>query len=255
MRFVNNLWTFELKTPKYEEDNFGCKVGELRLVEPNDEACFQMKDIFEVFDMLDIEACTFRGREETQLVRFLNKIGFQFVGTYRYFECKREDFKPCAVGEVVELNEEDNARIELIERNVFDFSTYQIDGRFNNDQCAMRNANRVKSYFDHPNYYSYGVTYDGFVVGFIQFIVDPVNRTAENVNSALLTQDKGLGKILYSGGFGKIFDLKTSTNSGDIYEIDKVTGWVSTQNPRPAKILDRMGFRFIDQEIHLRWKR
>lgn len=258
--------TFQLKCPAYEEKNFGFKVGELRLVEHDpSRVVLPMDEFWYIMNKLELGACTLRGKEDINLIRYLNDLGFEFVGTYRYFECKREDFKPCAYGDIIEVDSERYDDVLFVERNVFDYSTYQIDDRFNRNDTVTRNVNRVKSYFDNPNHYCYGILDtpspedEGHqqLIGFIQFIVDPQNRTAENVNSALMDQNKGLGKILYSEGFKRIFDLWSPLNdaSHNAYAIDKVTGWVSAQNPRPAKILDKMGFRFIDQEIHLRWKK
>ena len=248
--------TFELTSPEYETKNFGGKMGELRVITlpytPSQTLgyiCTELDDLPNRLVRDGYLACTFRGKEDTQLVRYLDTLGFKFVGTYRMFSCYNKDFMSYSIPpnnlEVVFAHEDDYSRILEIESQVFDYSTFQIDDRFPADVTAKRNVQRVKSYFNNPNHVCYVVKSKGFVIGFNQFIVDYEARCAENVNSAVdpNSQNRYVGTKLYLESFRNVLSV-----------YDMVTGGVCTQNPRPTRILNTMGFKFIDQEIHLRLK-
>lgn len=248
MKFSNGRWNFNLNTPKYEIPTFGGKIGELRLTE-NNVNCYPLDELITYLKNNDYLACTFRGEEEINLVRTLNDLGFKFVASYRFFRCYYYEFTPVDAfidGLTIRTaSESDYDAILDIESRVFDYSTYQIDPYFRKDVTAHRNVLRVKSYFTNPNHVCYVAKLNDVVVGFIQFLIDKETGVAENVNSAILPEHHGkhIGAVLYAKGFEKAFDAGAKVT----------TGGVCVQNPRPFKLLNRMGFKFTDQEIHLRW--
>lgn len=245
-------WFFKLTIPEYETSTFGGKMGELRLVNESDidTPITSFGKIEEDLISQGVLACTFRGKEDTQLVRYLNGLGFEFVATYRFFDCASYNFMELntenEAAEVLLATPEDYDRILEIEKDVFDYSTYQIDPSFPNEITSYRNTLRVKYYFNNPDHVCYVIKYLHNVVGFMQFLIDEDSETAENVNSGIISdvQSRGLGTKLYSES------LRTLFSTG----VTMITGGVCTQNVRPIKILNAMGVKFIDHEIHLRWK-
>lgn len=247
MIFSNGNFHFKLNTPKYEIPTFGGKMGELRSVDKYTDS-YPSEELVSYLRHNDYLACTYRGVEDIRVVRALNNMGFKFVASYRFFRGYYYDFTPVEANvdglKICKATPEDYDRILEIEGKVFDYSTYQIDPDFPNEITSYRNVLRVKSYFTNPDHVCYVAKVDGVVVGFIQFIIS--NNIAENVNSAILPEYHGrhIGAVLYAQGFGMAYG-----------SAREATGWVCVQNPRPFKLLNRMGFKFLEQEIHLRWKK
>uniref|UniRef100_UPI00404831AF hypothetical protein n=1 Tax=Algoriphagus sp. TaxID=1872435 RepID=UPI00404831AF len=248
---INQIFKFHV--PDYETIVFGGKIGELRLVKK--EIDFNKTEIFPLNNLRDylisnkIIACTFRGKEDIHIVQTLIKFGFDFIATYNSIEVDEKSYKRIKIStklEVCKAEENEFDEILTLESNVFDFSTFQIDNRFENSITSYRNALRVKSYFDKPGHYASIIKYLGKIVGFLQFKVDFENKVADCVNGAIHQDFQGLfiGPKLYSESFSSIFKLG----------VDKITGGYCTQNYPVAKIFKACNFRITDQEIHLRIK-
>jgi ribosomal protein S18 acetylase RimI-like enzyme len=250
--FCKNDWIFELTTPEYEISTFGDKIGELRKVDikiPNKNV-FELDEIDLYCKTNNILSCTFRGKEDINIVRYLNSIGFQFVSTFYTLSCDRSDFKRIDIENdlnVIEATEKDFDRILEIESKVFDYSTYQIDPLFSNDITSKRNVKRVKFYFSNPNHHTFIIMKGTLVIGFIQFLYDNILGIAYAENGAVDPDfhERFVGTKLYSEAFVSIF------NSG----INKIMSAVSAQNVRALKIHLSTNFKIINQEIHLRWKK
>lgn len=245
--------TFKFHIPDYETKVFGGKIGELRLVKP--EISIDKSEIFPLNTLKhylisnDIIACTFRGKEDIHIVQALIKLGFDFIATYNSIEVEEKSFKKIKISTNLEVSKaEPNEFEEIIklESDVFDYSTFQIDKRFDNSVTSYRNALRVKSYFDKPGHYASIIKYLGKVVGFLQFKIDFENKIADCVNGAIHQEFQGLfiGPKLYSDSFAAIFNLG----------VDKITGGYCTQNYPVAKIFKACNFRITNQELHLRIK-
>jgi len=248
---INQIFKFYV--PEYETIVFGGKIGELRLVK--EDMSIDKSEILPLSSLKNylicnqILACTFRGKEDIHIVQTLIKFGFDFIATYNSIEVDSKSFKKIKISvnlEVckAELNEFDE--ILKLESDVFDYSTFQIDKRFENSITSYRNTLRVKSYFDKPGHYALIIKYLEKVVGFLQFNIDFENKIADCVNGAVHQEFQGLfiGPKLYSDSFDFIFSLG----------INKITGGYCTQNYAVAKIFRACNFRITNQEIHLRIK-
>jgi len=251
MIFCQEDLFFELKTPEYEIPTFGGKIGELRLI----GADKVYNSDFLLFESLDgylrdngYIACTFRGDEDIWLVRFLNDNGFKFVGTFSKLVC------PVKMNTHIRVNtdlnvtlacEDDYEGILSVCRNVFDYSTYQMDYDFSLAKMAERNVNRVKSYFTHPKHVCYVIKIYGVVQGFLQFVFE--GDKAKCVNGAVAEDYQGLvvGSKLYSDSFSHVFDF---------WGADTIESGCSNQNIPVLKLHDACGFKIKSQEIHLRLK-
>lgn len=250
--FYKNDWLFELTIPEYEISTFGCKIGELKKIniDPPYKNIFDLNEIGSYCKTNDILSCTFRGKEDINIIRYLNSLGFQFVSTFYTLSCDHEEFKRIDIDnelKVIEATEKDFDRILEIESKVFDYSTYQIDPLYPNDITSLRNVKRVKFYFPNPNHHSFIIRKGDIIIGFIQFLYDNTNGIAYAENGAVDPDfhEQFIGTKLYSESFVSIF------NSG----INKIMSGVSAQNDRALKIHLATNFKIINQEIHLRWKK
>jgi ribosomal protein S18 acetylase RimI-like enzyme len=244
IKFKKDNMYFGLTVPDYEIGNFGYKVGELRKI----DSVGTFDDIIAYCISNDILSCTFRGKEDINIVRYLNSIGFQFVSTFYTLSCDRDEFKRIDIDNdlnVIEATKNDFDRILEIESKVFDYSTYQIDPLFPNDITSKRNVKRVSFYFPNPDHHTFIIMKDNLILGFIQCVYD--KGIVHYVNGAVDPDfhERFVGTKMYSESFLSVF------NSG----IDKILSGVSAQNTRALKIHMATGFRIIDQEIHLRWKK
>ena len=244
---------FKFYVPEYETIVFGGKMGELRLVKQ--EMSIDKSEILPLNMLRDylssneIIACTFRGKEDIHIIQNLIKSGFNFIATYNSIEVDEKSFKKIKISanlEVCKAEVDSFNDILKLESDVFDYSTFQIDNRFENSVTAYRNALRVKSYFDKPGHYASIIKSSGKVAGFLQFKIDFENKIADCVNGAIHEKFQGLfvGPKLYSDSFVSIFNLG----------IDRITGGYCTQNYPVAKIFKTCNFRITNQEIHLRIK-
>ena len=244
----NNKWFMELTTPDYERDNFGMKVGELRIANET-QAVGSNDDPFLSKLLVDsgIQMCTFRGKEDTTLVQYLNKQEFKFIGTFYSLGLTQSDFRETSLCHpewvVEEATELEYGRVCSIEKEVFDFSTYQMDNRIMSEFSSRRNVKRVQTYFTKPNHHTFVIKEGGIILGFIQFVYE--NDMAMAVNGAIHPSHhkKFLGTMMYNEAFKAIFD------SG----IRVITSGVSAQNVKALRIHQSCGFKIIDAEIHLRW--
>lgn len=256
--FHHNQWMFKLTTPEYETEIFGGKMGELRLIKTLDklkEGDISLSMSFFPDFMLQrgILACTFRGQENTNLVQYLNGIGFKFIGTFMSMKCENlcqdylKPFKAPNNYSWEEASEKDYNRILEIESKVFDYSSFQIDKRFPNEITSYRNVLRVKSYFNHQNHHIYIVKDNNKIVGFIQAIVDKENHKVELVNGGLDPDyhGKGVGTKLYNLTFNMFFS---------VMGINIITTNFCVQNIPVLKIKQAYGFTLTGTEIHLRLK-
>jgi ribosomal protein S18 acetylase RimI-like enzyme len=250
--FEKDGYILGLTMPEYETNIFGGKMSELRAIKNEGQRVsliLPLENIESYCRCGNILACTFRGKEDMKLVRYLNNIGFQFVSTFSTISCTKNEFKPIkAISDlkVTVAKEEDHSEILNIESKVFDYSTYQLDDRFPNEITAFRNVVRVTSYFHNPNHCTYVIRHEGKVIGFSQFLIDTVHKTAKAVNAAVDPMYHGMfvGPKLYSDAFKDIFD----------WGILSITSGCSNQNTAALKIHQACGFRITEQEIHLRLK-
>ena len=251
--FLHSSLAFELTIPEYETANFGYKMSELRFIgkyedtQPGDYL-FLMNNIAEFLSVNNIMACTFRGKEDIKIVQYLNELGFAFIGTFTSMYCLPHEFKQIPINEnykVVMAKESDHPGILALEERVFDYSSYQIDSRFLSDMTAKRNAKRVASYFGNPNQFCFILRDEEMkVIGFIQALC--VDNVIDLVNGALdpAYHGKRIGASLYYGSFLLMFNSGASIINTNF----------CTQNIPVLKIKKACGFRFKDQEIHLRLK-
>jgi ribosomal protein S18 acetylase RimI-like enzyme len=241
-------WFMELDTPDYETRNFGLVVGELRLANET----FGIGNSYDpnLLDVLlgnKISICTFRGKEDTKLISYLNSLGFKFIGSFYTLKLDKDDFVETSLINpeltVVEATGDDFERMYEIERDVFDYSSYQMDDRLPKDMTADRNVKRVEAYVTKPNHHAFLVKKGDVTLGFIQFLYD--KGVAYAVNGAIDKEhhQQFMGTIMYSGAFRKIFDSGMTT----------ILSGVSVQNVRALKIHQACGFKITDSEIHLRW--
>jgi ribosomal protein S18 acetylase RimI-like enzyme len=239
-------WFFNLTTPDYEVFNFGYKVGELRLT--NDKSySWEMDNIEDYLFSNKIPVCTFRGNEEIDIVRYLNSLGFLFVGTYSEVFCRSRNFNEIKVTndlKIIKATKENYQEMEKIQSTVFDYSSYQLDSMFSHSVTSKRNVKRLSSYFDNPDHIAYVSIYNNKVIGYLQFIID--GDIAHCVNGAVDPSFHGLfiGVQLYSQSFKNIFDLG----------IDKITSDYCNQNIVVAKMHQAFNFKLSHHEIHLRVK-
>lgn len=250
--FKKDNWLFELTIPEYETTTFGGKMSELRLVPKRclSSPSFALDYIDEYLMTNDILACTFRGKEDTRLVQYLNELGFKFIGTFNTMVCKELEFKEIPMQTdliVMDGQKRDYDAILEIESRVFDYSSYQLDPLFLNEITAYRNVLRVKSYFNNPNHHSYIIKNEKKVIGFLQFLIDDINKIGKCVNGAVDPDYHGMlvGPKLYSDAFKHIFDS---------FFMNKIISGCSNQNIPVLKIHRACGFRITDHEIHLRLK-
>jgi ribosomal protein S18 acetylase RimI-like enzyme len=252
--FEKNGWLFELTVPEYETANFGCKMSELRLLGDIDKIVLDINIIFSIDSLAfymkekNIYSSTFKGKENINIIRLLNDIGFKFVGTFTSMYCTFDSLKKTNYNpdyDVVLATKEDYSGILELEAKVFDYSSYQLDDRFLNEITAKRNVKRVESYFNNPKHICYVIKDNDKVIGFIQAISDAVG-IIQLVNGALDPDYHGkrIGKTLYYLTFLNMFmrgGIRIDTN-------------FCTQNIPVLKINQELGFQFSDQEIHLRLK-
>lgn len=245
--FSKDKWLFKLEIPEYETPIFGAKMAEVRLISQPETASYSMDNIKEYLDLNEILACTFRGKEITVLVQYLNNLGFRFIGTFNTLYCRNEQFTRITVNsgmKVIKAEPKDYDKLLDIESKVFDYSSYQLDPLFSNEIAAYRNALRVKSYLGNANHVAYVVKHEKSIIGFLQFIIDSGKRIAKCVNGAVIPDHHGhfVGPKLYSDAFQYIF-------ASGVYSI---TSGCSNQNTSAYKIHSACGFRITEQEIHLR---
>lgn len=250
--FGKDKWLFELTVPEYETANFGGKMGELRLVSklPEEFIQYNIDPIDDIYFTLlhdEILACTFRGKEEINIIRCLNELGFMFVATYNTVSCVVSEFKEIETGHQWDLSiakESEFDDLLKIELSVFDYSTFQIDPVFPNEITSKRNVMRVKHHFDNPKHCAYIIKVKEKIIGFLQFLIDEEQRSADLVNVAIVPsmQGVGIGKILFSNTFRDIF------SSG----INQITAGYCVQNIVMGVMLKVFNFKIIDHEIHLR---
>lgn len=254
MKFtLYKLWCmFELSVPRYEKETFGHYVGELRKVEL-DDMHYNYPEMRVLPDYLHgnrIMACTFRGKEEPDVVRHLNSLGFLFVSTYSDVVCVRRDFTEIEVNSdiVVEptSSPDDYEAMCLIKHRVYDYSTYQVDSRFDSAVTSLRNVKRLRSYFNNPNHVAYVCRVGGEVVGYLQFVLDKIWKVGYCVNGAVSPDYHGLflGAKLYSDAFKGVFGMG----------CDSITSGYSNQNFPVMKLHQACGFKVSKHEIHLRLK-
>lgn len=249
----SNIYTFSLTIPDYETGVFGGKVSELRLVK-NDEIVtsknnLNLTQINKYLKDNNIISCTFRGKENIEIIQFLNNLDFKFIATYNTISLSKKEFKEINLNSnliIKKLNKDQFEEILELESKVFDFSTYQIDNRFNSEITSKRNALRVKSYFNKKGNYIFAAEHLNVIIGFLQFNIDYKNGIADCVNGAIHIDYQGhfVGPKLYSDSFKKIFKMKINT----------ILGGYCTQNFSVSKIFKACNFRIINQEIHLRIK-
>ena len=244
---------FVLSWPEYEIPVFGAKIGELRLIQnldsENESTAPKVKlcDIQEHLERQKYLACTYRGKEDISIVRYLTELGFKFVGTYIDSRCEADNFREIKINSpyTIELaRDDDYPDILAIEEKIFDYSTFQIDPLFDKKVVARRNVLRVKSYFNHNSHKSFVLRVKGKVAGFLQFIIENENFRAECVNGAIHPAYQGLfiGAKLYSDAFKSIFDMG----------IKNILGGYCNQNMAVSKLFYTCGFRDVSRNIHLR---
>jgi len=245
--FSKDKWLFNLTTPEYETAIFGYRMGELRLVSSFASADLCLDDIAQYMTDEEMLACTFRGKENIDLVRYLNSIGFLFVGTYSIVTCDTYDFYRVNMRSdlnIIQANRDDYEGMINIKKKVFDYSTHQLDPLFHNDITSHRNVLRLKSYFDNPNHYAYICKYKNKVIGYLQFIVDKEHNTALCTNGAIDPDYHRLfiGVHVYTEAFNNIFEMG----------IEQITSGYCNQNLPAMKIHRSCGFKLKEHEIHLR---
>ena len=244
---------YQLNIPEYEVPVFGYKIGELKLKEGDGNHSGGSQEVLSLLGIKDylkkngVLACTYRGKENIDTVRFLNDLGFKFVGTYNDCCCHRNEFKEINIRSTLEVRVASINELEeilLLEDKIFDFSSFRIDPLFNSIVTAQRNVVRVKSYFANPLHRIYILKVKGKIAGFLQFIVESETGTANCVNGAIATEFQGLfiGPKLYSDAFKSVFELG----------ISKIYGGYSNQNIAVAKLFSACNFRNIEQTILIR---
>jgi ribosomal protein S18 acetylase RimI-like enzyme len=251
--FSKDKWLFELTIPEYETAIFGGKMGELRLTTKLPEEFKQYNidpfDLDGIYAFLlhdKILACTFRGKEEINLVRTLNELGFMFVGTYSNVSCKVDEFTEILLDSDLEIRtaqlDEDFVQMKYIKSRVFDYSTHQLDPKFTNNVTSHRNVLRLSSYFNNPKHLAYVAKSGDRVVGYLQFIID--GKKAYTVNGAIDPDYQGMfiGGKLYSMAFKKVFYAG----------VDVITSGYCNQNTPVVKIHQALNFKVTSHEIHLR---
>ena len=146
--------------------------------------------------------------------------------------------------EIYLAKDNDFEEVLNLEKEVMDFSTFQIDPLIDSEVASQRNVIRVKSYFNNPNHRLYVVRKGEDIIGFLQFVVDFEKGEANCVNGAIAKEYQGLfvGPKLYSYAFKSVFDLG----------IYKIFGGYSAQNKPVVKLFSACNFRIIGEEIHLR---
>lgn len=250
MIFVYKDWAFELSIPEYDTATFGHQVGELRLLPlPKQTDNMGMDCLIAYLKKNNIRICTFRGEEDTVLVRYLASLGFNFVGTYSDVICKRKDFSDIPIKSDVSIEKadaKDFGEMMDIKARVFDYSTYQLDPALVLGITTRRNVLRLKSYFSNPLHCSYVCKVSGRVVGYIQFLIDLDNRIAYTENGAIDPdyQNMFIGAKLYSDAFKRVFDMG----------VRSITSGYCNQNTPVVKIHQAIGFKVRKHEIHLRIK-
>lgn len=254
--FHRDQWFFKISEPKYEIDNFGYKVAELRLINTPEklkygDISFSMNFLRDYLKQRIVIACTFRGEEDIKLVRYLDSLGFKFVGTFNTMKCIKSEFKEITIKSNLKTKMttglvDEAKQILNIEKKVFDYSSYQLDPDFPNEITAKRNVMRVKSYFGDKNHVIFTIKQKNKVLGFLQFIINKEKHTANCVNGAVDPEFQGMfvGPVLYSEAFNSIFN----------FGVNEITSGCSNQNIGALKIHTNCGFRIINNEIHLRLK-
>jgi ribosomal protein S18 acetylase RimI-like enzyme len=249
MIFNKEDWFFELTSPDYETPIFGGKLGELRSIGADkvyNSDFLLTEDLCGYLWDNDYLACTFRGAEDIKLIRYLNDIGFLFVGTYGVIHCSSSDFTPLKVRDdlvMAKASEMDYDEMTGIQSRVFDYSTHQLDFLLDSTSTSNRNVLRLKSYFSNPNHIAYIIRNDeGVLLGYMQGVID--GGTVHLTNAAINPDYHGqrVGSTLYSKSFDSLF------KSG----IDLLTSGYSNQNIPVFKIHRSCGFRVYSHEIHLR---
>jgi ribosomal protein S18 acetylase RimI-like enzyme len=248
--FKADEFYFRLSVPEYEIPVFGYKIGELRRVFLRGDESFNVVDLSELrtfLNEIEIRICTFRGEEDITVTRLLQDLGFLFVGTYKTVECEKKSFKKFKINsdlQVTGLDVHEFDQVIELENDVMDFSTFQLDLLVDASISALRNVERVKSYFNRSNHKIFVMRNGETVIGFLQFLVDTDSKIAECVNGAIHKNFQNLffGPILYSESFNNVFKLG----------IEKIIGGFSTQNTRVNKLFSQFNFRITDEEIHLR---
>lgn len=246
--FIKDDWVFGLTVPPYEKHIFGRDLAELRLVNnAPQEPVYCCDDIKSFLQVQDIMACTFRGQEQTSVVRYLELLGFLFVGTYSAVKCRDRDFTGELVYndlQVVRALEEDYAEMISIKGLIYDYSTHQIDPSFDKATTSYRNTMRLRSYFSNPDHRAYVVRFEGGVIGYLQFVVDLERRTALCTNGCVdpLYHNLFIGAKLYSCAFKDVFEQG----------IKVITSGYCNQNMPAMKLHQACGFRVYEHEIHLR---
>lgn len=247
--FKEDKLIFHVTTPLYEVPIFGDYMGEMRLIQdiPDGFMPIPLHEISKFFLDEEILACTFRGTENTEVVRRLNGLGFFFVGTYSVVTCVDKEFKPIPNNsdlQVIKAIEADYEAMINIKSKVYDYSTHQLDPLLDPATTSYRNVMRLKSYFTNPNHCAYVGKQDDVVVGYLQFVVN--GDTAFCANGAIHPDYQGLfiGAKVYSDAFSNVFKQG----------VKIITSGYCNQNIPARKLHQACGFKVKDHEIHLRYK-
>jgi len=249
MLFKENDWYFKLTVPEYETPIFGGLMGEIRVVSKEeflDQQYFKYIALKDYLSNSDLLACTFRGKEDTPLIMYLQSLGFMFVGTFSNVLCTKANFRILSMFDRSHISlatEDDYEHMSNIQARVFDYSTHQLDPRLNTDITSKRNVLRLQSYFNRSGHRVYVYKLRGAVLGYLQFIVG--DGTATCVNGAVDPDYHGMfvGAPLYSYAFNDLFINE---------ECNSITSAFCNQNKPVSKLHQALGFKIMSHEVHLR---
>ena len=237
---------------KYDDDLFKTNVYELLECAKNNVEKKSEQELKQ--DLKKINFCTFRGEHNSNMINLLEKNNFYYVDNFLIVQTSRLDFKYInnKISIKIELvrgepSEKQKDEILKIEKNVFDYSTFQNDFRINPEISSKRNCLRVKSYFKDKNHIIFlakDPKNEDKIIGFLQFILSDIDL--ECVNGAVISNSQGFlyGPVLYSYAFNFIFK--------NFPQVNTIFGGCSLTNTRVLRLFQKLNFKIIHKEVHFR---
>ena len=134
-----------------------------------------------------------------------------------------------------------------VQKNVYDYSTFQTDFRINPEVSSERSCLRVKSYFKDKNHIIFlakDTKNDNKIVGFLQFILSEGDLECEN--GAVISDSQGFlyGPVLYSYACDYIFKNFSGVNT--------IYGGCGLTNTRVLRLFQKLNFKIVHKEVHFR---
>ncbi len=188
------------------------------------------------------------------IINLLEQNNFRYVDNFLVVQTNRLDFKPIKnkISIKIEILRGEPSDIQKkmileVQKNVYDFSTFQTDFRINPEVSTERSCLRVKSYFKDENHIIFlakDTKNNDKIVGFLQFILSEGDLECEN--GAVISGSQGFlyGPVLYSHACDYIFKNFSGVNT--------IYGGCGLTNTRVLRLFQKLNFKIVHKEVHFR---